>query len=294
MLKRRNVCLLFCILVIAGSVAADPPLANDLYESMARAQSDENEKVVPTAAASPAKERLVAAQPADVNAPPAPIKNTTAEPIQNRPTVPPAGAGPGRQPPTPWLSPAASHCQTCLPPQQFGRGRCVWHKYIFSSEPFGFCVNGALNAQVMNGLTAQLVFYQYDFNNTPAPGASGAIDRAGLNYCGRQQLSRVAEMLTHLPLPRVVIETSRNPQIDEARRQTVIAGLSEAMGTQVPSEWVVIDEPPSNPLSGEEAVTVHDGLLRQTEQGGLYDANGRASENGGQVINSVSPTNINH
>jgi len=154
-------------------------------------------------------------------------------------------------------------------------------------------VNGALNAQVMNGITGQLVFYQYDFNNTPMPGAPGSIDRAGLNYCGRRQLSRVAEMLNHLPLPRVVIETSHNPQIDEARRQTVISGLSEAMGTPVPPEWVVIDEPPSNPLSGEESLIVHENLLRQTEMRGLYDANDRSSENGSQNNNSSSTTNIN-
>jgi len=147
-----------------------------------------------------------------------------------------------------------------------------------------------MNGQVMNGLAAQTVFYQYDFNNTPTPGAANSIDRAGLNFCGRQQLSRVAALVNQMPIPRVVIETSRNFQIDEARRQTVIAGLSEAMGTAVPADWVVIDEPPSNPLSGEEAQIIHENLLRQTEARGLYDANDRSSDNGssGGNLNNIN------
>jgi hypothetical protein len=293
MLKRRKLYLLSCTLLLAGSVLAEPPCSIDMYDSMIRAQTEGTPNVVHTAAVpSMSKGRLVAVQAADENATPAQKTIKLADPIQNGRPVPPMAP----RPPVPSATMAplmsqAQPCQTCTPPQ-FNRCRKgFWGTYYFTEEPFGFCMNGAVNAQVMNGLTAQTVFYQYDFNNTPAPGAPNSIDRAGLNYCGRQQLSRVATLVNHLPVPRVVIESSHNLQIDEARRQTVIAGLSEAMGTAVPADWVVIDQPPSNPLSGEEAQIIHENLLRQTEARGLYDANDRSADSansGGNPTNNIN------
>jgi hypothetical protein len=297
MLKRRKFVLLCGILLLAGSVVAEPPCSIDIYESMIRAQTEGTPSVVRTAAVpSPSKGRLAVVQAADADAALTPKTIKLAEPIQNGMPVPPTTTrrqvtSTSPSPTTAALVSPAQPCQSCSPPQYYARHKCVWRHCYSTVEPFGFCMNGAVNGQVMNGLAAQTVFYQYDFNNTPAPGAPNSIDRAGLNFCGRQQLSRVAELVNHLPVPRVVIETSRNPQIDEARRQTVIAGLSEVMGTAVPADWVVIDQPPSNPLSGEEAQITHENLLRQTESRGLYDANDRSSDNGGSGGNSIN--NIN-
>jgi hypothetical protein len=153
-----------------------------------------------------------------------------------------------------------------------------------------------MRAQITNGLAAQLVFYRYDFNNNPGEGGSKSPTAANLSPRGWVQMVKIGEMLNRLPVPPVVIESSNDSQLDEARRQNVIAGLTEVMGSPVPPEWVVVGEPMANPLNGEEAVIVHENLLRQTEAAGQYDANDRSSMQGNGNSGSGilgQPTNVN-
>jgi hypothetical protein len=286
MLNRSNCFVLFLALFVVSSVVAEPPIAADSYQAVLRVRSTIAKNEVRPAAVQ-VKGRLVA-----TSAPAAKVgsgSDTTSNAAATSNSKPAPIVLPANGPMT------GSLCQTCVPCQRCGCGRCGHHGYLFGADPFGFCVCGALNAQISNGLAAQLVLYRYDFNNAPATAGGDSIDPADLNPRGRRQLLKVAELLNGLAMPPVIIEASDNRQFDEARRQKVITSLAELMGSPVPEEWVVIGEPIANALNGEEAAIIHDNLLRQTEERGLYDANDRSSEqNNGQGFNSFPTTpNIN-
>lgn len=273
MLNRRNGFVLFCLLLIVGSVVADPPITTDSYQSVIRLRpSSRNTETQPAAAPKGTSPR-VAAKASAANVRPAQMTDAEAQPLPIAKPLPAGASAPGCFPPSP-------PCDACFSCDPYGCGRSFHGRggWQYRADPFGYCVFGALDAQITSGLAAQLVLYRYDFNNPPTEGAAKSIDPANLNPRGRQQLMKVADLLNRLPMPPVVIEASENPQIDQARRQRVIAALTEVMGTPVPNEWVVVDEPAANPLSGEEATLIHQNLLQQTELRGLYDANDRSSQ----------------
>lgn len=286
MLNRSIAFSLFGLLFSVSTVMADPPITADSYQSVLRNQASGTASDVPPATTKSPGRLVQSTTPAPRAIPiaPAPAKVESARAMKTAPAIP--------QPAGELQIPAA--CQDCGGRLQYDRcGHCRGG-YLYAADPFGFCVCNALNAQVTNGLAAQLVFYRYDFVNVPTQRAAKPDDFANLNPQGRRQLLRVAEVMERMPLPPVVIESSGNSQIDEARRQVVIARLTEVMGSPLPAEWVVVDEPMAHPLAGEEATIIHENLLRQTEAGGSYDANDRTSgQSGGQIASPASPTNIN-
>jgi hypothetical protein len=286
MLNRSIVFSFFGLLLSVSSGMADPPITPESYESVLRNQATgAASDVSPAATQSPV--RLAQSNAPATKTIPISTAPAKAEPIRSMKTAP------LMSPPAGELQPPMS-CQSCASRHQYNGSAGCRGGYMYAADPFGFCVSGALNAQVTNGLAAQLVFYRYDFISTPTQRAAKPNDFANLNPQGRRQLRRVADVMSRMPLPPVVIESSGNSQIDQARRQVVIAGLTEAMGSPVPAEWVIVDEPMAHPLAGEEAAIVHENLLRQTEAGGSYDANDRTSgQSGGQVASPASPTNIN-
>jgi hypothetical protein len=286
MLNRSIVLLLSYLVLFANSVMADPPISAESYESVPPNQSSAA-KSAANPAPRPSPGRLVQSNTPAVKANPNAAPPAKVDSVRSMKTAPMISEPTGK-----YQSPAT--CQDCASRRQWEGWRGCRGACFYGADPFGFCVRNALNAQVTNGLAAQLVFYRYDFVNVPTQGAAKPNDFANLNPQGRRQLLRVAEVMGRMPLPPVVIESSGNAQIDEARRQIVIAGLTDAMGSPVPAEWVVVDEPIAHPLAGIEASIIHESLLRQTEAGGLYDANDRNSgQSGGQSTNSNSPTNIN-
>jgi hypothetical protein len=281
MLNRLSFFLLCSVMLFVRSVVADTPVSTDSYESVLRPRTpsakDETRREVSA--------QRVATKTAAAESHSGPVANTDSK--SNGKPAAAVVAGPGMMPPS-------MPCDSCPCNTQCGCERRFRSGWFYGSEPFGLCVFGALNSQISNGLAAQLVLYRYDFNNPPVKSAANSIDAANLNPRGRLQLLKVAELLNRVPMPPVVIEASDDPEIDRARRQSVIVALSEAMGSPIPGEWVVVDRPAANPLSGEEAAIIHDNLLRQTESGGVYDANARGSSQGNvQNPNSISPTNIN-
>jgi hypothetical protein len=286
MLNRRIAFSLFGLLLSISSVLADPPITAESYQSVLRNQaSGAASDMSPAATQSPSR-------PFESNSPSVKTIRIAAVPAKDEPiramkTAPVISSPPVQSQPQP-------PCQNCASGRTYdGCPRCRGG-YMYAADPFGFCVSSALNAQITNGLAAQLVFYRYDFVNVPTQRAAKPNDFANLNPQGQRQLRRVADVMSRMPLPPVVIESSGNSQIDEARRQIVIAGLTDAMGSPVPAEWVVVDEPMAHPIAGEEATIIHENLLRQTEAGGSYDANDRTSgQGGGQIASPASPTNIN-
>jgi hypothetical protein len=120
----------------------------------------------------------------------------------------------------------------------------------FCELPLGARLYAHLNAQVANGVAAQMVLYRYDF-------CDGILHEASqLNHHGRTRLQRMGWMLRCNLHPLIVEETPEEPSLAAARREHVIQSLA-ASGIAVPDEWVVVGQPPSAGLSGEEAIIVY-------------------------------------
>jgi hypothetical protein len=122
--------------------------------------------------------------------------------------------------------------------------------------------------QIVNGLRDQQVLYNYDFFTD---------DRATeLTPRGQYQLHKMVRRLGIAPCP-IIVQISDvnnpNPELDEARRQSVIAAL-EAAGVPGAAELVVVDRPPLPGLQGVEGVIIYGNMLGQTqERGGGFDYN---------------------
>jgi hypothetical protein len=141
-----------------------------------------------------------------------------------------------------------------------------------------------MTPQVVNGWAAQMVFYRFDFS-APTDAKGEARDASILAPAGWKRVAKVADILGHAAPPPVIIEASDNFQLDEARRQNVIAALTQFCGTPVPSDWVIIGQSPASQLRGKEAVIINDNLLRQTLNGGAFAPNDRYSGAGGNSYN---------
>lgn len=177
----------------------------------------------------------------------------------------------------------ATPCMNCNPNGYSGRGH-VFGAGQFCPAPLGQCIFSALTPQVVNGWAAQMVFYRFDFN-APTDAKCDGNDASILATAGWQRAAKVADILGHAAPPPVIIEASDNIQLDEVRRQNVIAALTQFCGTPVPSDWVVVGQSPVPQLRGKEAVIINDNLLRQTLNGGTFAPNDRFSGNG---VNSTS------
>jgi hypothetical protein len=137
----------------------------------------------------------------------------------------------------------------------------------FCEPPLGAYVYPPLNAQVAGGLQAQLVLYRYDFYSPLA--AADTVEASDLNAAGQRQLMKITGLLHGLAAPPVLIETSGDLALDEARRGHVIAELSHRLGAPVPMEWVVVADLPRSGLSGTEATIIYQNLLQRTQQMGV-------------------------
>ena len=143
-----------------------------------------------------------------------------------------------------------------------------------------------MTPQVVNGWAAQMVFYRFDFS-APTDTKGQPHDASVLAPAGWKRVAKVADILGHAAGPPVIIEASDNFQLDEARRQNVIAALTQFCGTPISDQWVIVGPPPAGQLRGKEAVIINDNLLRQTLNGGAFAPNDRYSGNG------VNPTSGN-
>ena len=148
-----------------------------------------------------------------------------------------------------------SHCGRCRPnclQDCLCRGQCQ-----FASA--GAALYGFMNAQVANGLAAQLTLYHYDFyNNGPWHGR--------LNPRGRVQVTKLARMLEFSASP-LVIETTGDSVMDERRRSSVVDELA-SMGVAADGTRVVLGRPEKQGLDGVEALLSRQSLLQQTSQRG--------------------------
>jgi hypothetical protein len=151
----------------------------------------------------------------------------------------------------------------------------------FEERPFGSYTIQAEQMQVVNGLRDQQVLYNYDF-------LSG--ERADtLSPRGHYQLQKIMRRMECAPVPIVVQTNVDNPELDEARRQNVLAALRDAGMTVVP-EMVVVDRPPVPGLNGFEGVLIYNNLLGQTQdRGGGFSYGG---DGGGPSPVNIGNVNI--
>jgi hypothetical protein len=136
------------------------------------------------------------------------------------------GAGPGRV-----------HCDRCanIPPG-------------VQPAPPGTYVNKFIHVQAAKAETDDFVLYKHMWFN-------GGTE---LGPLGRYQLDLITRRLPTVPFP-VVIETSKDDQLDSQRRGVIVA-LLRARGFTDPDR-VIVAYPIAEGLRGDEAVLVYNGLI---------------------------------
>jgi hypothetical protein len=149
----------------------------------------------------------------------------------------------------------------------------------FAVRPFGTFHRAAMNAQIDSGLAAQLTLYRFDF------AAPHGIPSASLNAEGQRRLIRLSHLLFSAPCPLVIEYDPLHPEISESRRQAVLAQL-QAMNPQLPNDQVVVGKPAAFGISGDEAILLHQKVLKQVETGGLLQ--GGSSSTATTIIGSSS------
>ena len=133
------------------------------------------------------------------------------------------------------------------------------------------CRLAQICTQVRNGIAAQMVLYHYDFND-PAVG-----DPSKLSPYGLRRLGEIVKLLqAGNACPVMIEQTIGSPALDTARQMHVVTALGEA--SLVPQ--VVIADTAAG-LRGDEALSIHQSLLRQTAEGGATFIRQTSSGTGG-------------
>jgi hypothetical protein len=176
------------------------------------------------------------------------------------------------------------HMQHCCPPPAYTRWPIIgplhrrWITYTkphmqashwgypeyFEERPYGSYVLQAEQMQVYNGLRDQQVLYNYDF----------VIGTAELKPRGEYELQKIIRRMETVPCPIIIQSVdvnNPNPELDEARRQSVLEALRKA-GVPASDELVVTNRPPLPGLQGVEGSIIYGNMLGQTEErGGGFD-----------------------
>jgi len=140
---------------------------------------------------------------------------------------------------------------------------------LFEGVPFGARFRAHMCTQMANGTAARLVLYRYDFCN------ACAADAHKLNPHGYERLNQMAAILQACPMYPVVIEpVPGSPKLDQARRDQVAKLLEKS---NIPAS-VVVGRPEMRGLAAEEALEIHQNMLRETQAGG---AGVSATQSGG-------------
>jgi hypothetical protein len=139
---------------------------------------------------------------------------------------------------------AATGCANCCCGDGHGHGR--GHGGLFGGAsgaahdrpfPLGQVTDSFWETQQTNAEAADFIFYDHEFRFD----TRSHVDTAELAPGGKKKLMQVALRLEHVPFP-VVIEESQHgdrPELDEARRQTVIRELNRLGVTNADGRVVV-------------------------------------------------------
>jgi len=152
-----------------------------------------------------------------------------------------------------------NHLKPCLQQSHWG------YADLFQPRPFGSYARFAAGSQIENGLSAQLVLYRMDF--VTAEGLPGA----ELNPSGRARLERVLGLVMTGPCPLVIELDERHPELNAARRASVVGQLQQVVAG-FPEERVVVGRPAARGLSAEEAVAIQQNVLEQVRTMGALNS----------------------
>lgn len=120
----------------------------------------------------------------------------------------------------------------------------------FCERPFGPAVSAHFQHQIVNGLAAQMMLYEYDFQEV------GNARSDGLSLRGRSQLERIAGRYQQGLGPVVIATDFSDPRLDEARRKAVEREL-KTLGVQVRAEDILVRSTP------KPSYNAYEGLFQQ-------------------------------
>jgi hypothetical protein len=127
----------------------------------------------------------------------------------------------------------------------------------FETPAFGSSLNRHFNIQIANGQESLLTLYYYDFQN------GAGQNRSRINATGQRQLQRFAPRLLSGSTPLRIQPTPNNPQLDEARKREVIATLEYMVPGGSFAQRVIIADPGTIGMGGEESMLIHEGFIAQ-------------------------------
>lgn len=137
----------------------------------------------------------------------------------------------------------------------------------FCERPFGVAVQGHVNRQIVNGLSQQLMLYEYDFQD---------VGLAELNPRGHYQLEKIAQRYQHGLGPVLIASNELDPQLDAARRQVVARELNR-MGINVTTDQVLVRRQPRPSFNAYESLSIQRNREQAVQQRGVGGLSGAAS-----------------
>ncbi len=168
---------------------------------------------------------------------------------------------------------AANHAPVHAYPGHCGLQHCrAGCRCGIPAEPLGAALYANMDALIISGKRAQLVLYEYDFQNGPTQ------DLAALNNAGRRKLLRLLPIMETTGFPLIVEPTADSPELSEARRMYVVNVLSTELWCPDADSLVVVQPPPSTGIRGVEAVEIDRNQLETTRSQGIsfsgFDSSG--------------------
>ncbi|QGJ69264.1 Hypothetical protein PBC10988_9340 [Planctomycetales bacterium 10988] len=127
----------------------------------------------------------------------------------------------------------------------------------FCEKPLGYYVHANFKTMVANGEAVRMTLYEYDFE----------LDSRELSPRGLRQLEKIAYMSVRNFFPIVIQRDYRSPELNEARRQFVIATLARN-GVPVPPERVLVSHELTPGMSSDEALLVDQNILTDVQTRG--------------------------
>jgi hypothetical protein len=152
-------------------------------------------------------------------------------------------------------------CDECGPGG--GHGRHANLPPVDPPFPVGQVTDAFWETQQTNAEAADFIFYDHEFRGNTAELAPGA----------KKHLEQVALRLEHVPFP-VVVEQSphdKQPEVDQARRRTIIEQLARLGVTSVEERVVVANAFPEGLTAQEAEASYYGGVLT----GGFGGGTGR-------------------
>ena len=153
---------------------------------------------------------------------------------------------------------SAAPCQACEEDGHHCRACDYYHASCYGIKPLGACVAQHLCVQVSNGVAAQMMLYNYDFND-PIVGDPTKLSPYGLRHLGQME----RWLRAGYTCPVLIEQNLGSATLDNARQMSVITSLGEAgLAPQV-----AVGDGGSG-LSGTESLLIHVSRLQQFAHGG--------------------------